>query len=70
MKLKRCISCSPCFPEENSDTTHEKVYDILFFETDVRAKFLTDNALPVGVEMLIEVALQLESDLRHLLLFV
>ena len=61
---------SSCFPEKDGHTPNKKVDHILLFETDVRAKLLTDNTLPVGVEVLIEVALKLESNLGHFLLFV
>ena len=55
-------------PEEDGYPPYEKVNHIFFFETDVRAELLADYALPVRMEMLIEVTFQLEGDFRHLLL--
>ena len=55
-------------PEEDGDSPYEKVNHICCFETDVRAELLADYALPVRMEMLIEVTFQLEGDFGHLLL--
>ena len=70
LQLKLSKSSSPGFPEEDGDTANEKVDNMLSFETDVRAEFLADHALPVGVEVFVEMAFELEGHFGHLLLLI
>ena len=70
LQLKLSKSSSPGLPQEDGDSSDEKVDNMLAFETDVGSELFADNALPVGVEVLVEVTFQLECYFGHLLLLI
>ena len=63
-------SSSPGLPQKDGYSSNEKVDNMLSFETDVGAKLLAHDALPVRVEVLVKMTLQLEGDFWHLLLLI
>ena len=70
LQLKLSKSSSPGLPQEDGDTSHEKVDNMLPFEPNVGSELLPNDTLPVRVEVLVKVPFQLECHFGHLLLLI